>query len=92
MLLALQVLLWSLGDHVSTLADGTAGSFDGVETRVAARTVLKVSIRDLLCVVLLIVCLAEMAAALSLGVKKTSPFGIPPGLRLPSGVSCTAGG
>eukprot|EP00891_Asterochloris_glomerata_P005462 jgi/Astpho2/5462/fgenesh1_pm.00077_%23_3_t len=35
------VLLWSLGDHVSTLADGTAGSFDGVETRVAARTVLK---------------------------------------------------
>ena len=41
----MQVLLWSLGDHVSTLADGTAGSFDGAETRVAARTVLKVSTR-----------------------------------------------
>ena len=49
----LQVLLWSLGDHVSTLADGTAGSFGGAETRVAARTVLKVSTRALLCIVFL---------------------------------------
>ena len=63
----MQVLLWNLGDHVSTLADGTAGSFDGAETRVAARTVLKVSTRDLLCIVFLGALLAEMAAAQFLG-------------------------
>lgn len=46
----LQVVLWSLGDHVTSLSNSAQGTFDGKREKLSSRLTLKVSNSTYACI------------------------------------------